>query len=241
MGTPIARSPSMLLQLRVPLAMLIACSACAPDFVEGPWPVRPDLPPPGMSRDAWVHALAAHDRALDGGYTTSSLLTVIDYTLPSSEARLWVVDLQTGEILVHEYVAHAIRTGDRWATSFSNRDGSRQSSLGTFLTGQAYVGVRGLSLRLEGLEPGINERARARGIVIHGTPTVNATRARQGMLGRTEGCPAVSMEAARALIRLIESGVVLFVWYPDRSFLARSQFLSRWSLLAVREAGYSSP
>jgi hypothetical protein len=180
-----------------------------------------------MSSEAWNHALAAHNRATLDGETRRPLLTVIDYSLPSTDRRLWVVDLATGEVLMHEYVAHGVQSGGTWATSFSNRDGSNQSSLGTFVTASSYHGVRGLSLRLRGLEPGFNDRALARGIVIHGTPGVSESRARLGRLGRTNGCPAVSTDAARSLVRLIADGVVVFVWYPDRRFLARSDYLDR--------------
>jgi hypothetical protein len=99
------------------------------------------------------------------------------------------------------------------------------------------VGIRGLSLRLDGLEPGINDQARARGIVLHGTPTVNAVRARLNRLGRTNGCPAVPVETARQLIRLLEGGVVVFAWYPDRRLLARSEFLDRGATAVRLSAG----
>jgi L,D-transpeptidase catalytic domain len=204
-------------------AALLVLAACAPAVTLSLRP--PEEAPSGMSAEAWTHGLAAHDRATRYGLTSKNILTIIDFSLSSSERRLWVVDLETGQLLMHEYVAHAMRSGTRWATSFSNRDGSNQSSLGTFLTARTYVGVRGLSLRLRGLEPGINDRAEPRGIVIHGTPTVNPLRAAQGRLGRTEGCPAVSMESARRLIRLIEDGVVVFAWYPDRAFLGQSDFV----------------
>jgi len=210
----------------------LAAAGCAPEGgPNGPWPVSADMPPLGLSTEAWMHALAAHQRATLDGHTSSRLLAVIDYSLPSSEPRLWVVDLDGDRVLYHDYVAHAARSGGTWATTFSNREGSNQSSLGTFVTANSYVGVRGKSLRLQGLEQGINDRALARGIVIHGTPTVNAMRAAQGRLGRTNGCPAVSMESVRELIGLIEDGVVLFSWYPDRSFLARSGFVDAGAAL----------
>lgn len=212
--------------LRNSVILLTLVAACAPmDLASGPWPVRLDRPPAGMSGEAWSHGLAAHQRAMDEGLTNRSLVTIIDFTLPSSQRRLWVVDLATNQVVFHDYVAHAARTGGTWATQFSNAVGSYQSSLGTFVTAGSYVGVRGLSLRLRGLEPGINDNALRRGIVIHGTPNVTAARALAGRQGRTEGCPAVPMESARTLVRLIEGGVVVFAWYPDRTLLARSEFL----------------
>lgn len=180
-----------------------------------------------MAAEVWAHAIAAHTLATLEGGTESALLTIIDYSRPSNERRLWVVNTGNGETLEREYVAHGARSGGIFPTQFSNRTGTHQSSLGTFITETTFRGVRGLSLRLRGLEPGINDRARQRGIVIHGTPNVSEARARAGTMGRTEGCPAVSTEAARRLIRRIENGVVVFVWYPDKSFLNRSEYLDR--------------
>jgi hypothetical protein len=192
----------------------------------GPLVLGSDAPPSGIQPDAWTHAVAAHQQAVRLGQTGSMLITIIDFTRPSSERRLWVVDLGTHEVLETEFVSHGARSGGTWPTQFSNRDGSNQSSLGTFITGNTYAGVRGLSLRLRGLEPGINDHAMSRGLVIHGTPNVSAERARRGQLGRTQGCPAVSREAARRLIRRIENGSVVFAWYPDPAFLAHSEYLN---------------
>lgn len=202
--------------------------ACAgPQLAPAPELLPAGPPPSGISAEVWAHAVAAHRLALAEGVTASPLLTVIDYSLPSSERRLWVVDAGTREVLDNDFVAHGSRSGGVFATSFSNRNGTRQSSLGTFVTASTFRGVRGLSLRLRGLEPGINDHAWERGIVIHGTPNVSEARARAGTQGRTEGCPAVPATSARRLIRLIENGVVVFVWYPDKGFLARSEYLDR--------------
>lgn len=181
--------------------------------------------PPEISVEAWTHATAAYQQAGVRGLATGSLLTVIDYTLPSTARRLWVVELGTGAVLMNEYVAHGSRSGGTWATSFSNRTGSKRSSLGTFITAGSYAGVRGIARRLVGLEPGINDHALQRGIVIHGTPGVSAARALSGKLGRTEGCPAVPRESARRLINLLGEGSVVFIWYPDRALLSSSEYV----------------
>jgi hypothetical protein len=183
--------------------------------------------PDGISAEVWEHALAAHKAATSAGRTTSLKLTIIDYSRPATERRLWVVDVISRAVLQTEYVAHGEGSGDLLPTRFSNRDGTHQSSLGTFITGSTFTGIRGHSLRLHGLEPGINDNAYARGIVIHGTPGVSEAKARQGKMGRTEGCPAVSSEAARQLIALIAHGTVVFAWYPETSFLQTSAFLDR--------------
>lgn len=218
---------------RLAWSLALLAVACVPGPAE--WTVSPEDGPAGMSAEAWSHGLAAHNRASREGRTRSPLVTIIDFSLPSNARRLWVVDISTGDVVAHEHVAHGVRSGGLFAASFSNRDGSNQSSLGTFVTANSYWGVRGLSLRLEGLEPGINDRARARGIVLHGTPSVSETRARQGAVGRTEGCPAVSMAAARRLVPLLEDGVVVFAWYPDRTLLARSGYLDPFMAEAARQ------
>ena len=212
---------------QVALALLATTGCAPPRAALAPGAIDSGLAPEGVSAEVWTHALAAHRQATFDGLTTSQLLTIIDYTRPATDQRLFVVDVDTHEVLETEYVAHGEGSGGLWATQFSNRDGTHQSSLGTFITATTYVGVRGLSLRLRGLEPGINDNAWSRGIVIHGTPNVSAARALTGSMGRTEGCPAVPRESARRLIRLIENGVVVFAWYPDRGFLERSEYLER--------------
>jgi hypothetical protein len=215
------------------VALLAAVlAACTPSQLEMP---EPQSGPGGISEEAWRHALAAHARATEQGRTTSSRLAIIDYSLPSTERRLWIVDLATNQLLMHEYVAHAVNSGGTFAFAFSNRDGSNQSSLGTFITDKPYFGIRGLSLRLRGLERGINHNAWARGIVFHGTPGVSEARARRSAMGRTYGCPAVPITSIQRLVSLISDGVVVFAWFPDRTLLTRSEYLDRsiaWATIA---------
>lgn len=213
-------------------AMILALSVLATERVSAQLPgsataLASETVPEGISAEVWEHALAAHQGATAAGRTTSLKLTIIDYTRPAIEKRLWVVDVISRAVLLTEYVAHGEGSGDLVPTRFSNRDGTHQSSLGTFITGSTFTGIRGHSLRLHGLEPGINDNAYARGIVIHGTPGVSESRARKGTMGRTEGCPAVSSEAAGRLIALIAHGTVVFAWYPETRFLQTSAFLDR--------------
>jgi hypothetical protein len=207
-----------------------AFQGCARPRLPGP-PVPEQLPaaPEGMAPEAWLQGHAAFERVRKAGLSARPLLAIIDYSRPASEPRLWVIDVTTDDILTRDFVAHGWASGGLWATDFSNRNGSNQSSLGVFLTGEAYHGIRGLSLRLLGLEPGINDRARSRGIVIHGSPSVNAFRAARGGQGRTEGCPAVPMASAKQLVSLLEGGAVVFAWYPDPFFLSHSSYLERFS------------
>ncbi len=155
------------------------------------------------------------------------LLTVIDYSLPSTQKRLWIIDLEQQKILLHTVVAHGRNSGALLAEKFSNRPESYQSSLGFFQTGEAYQGKHGYSLRLDGLEAGINDQARARAIVIHGADYANETvAATAGRLGRSLGCPAVPPKLSTPLIKLIKEGSLLFIYGKDPNYLRISKYLS---------------
>jgi hypothetical protein len=161
-------------------------------------------------------ALSSYRQAEVAGMVRRAVLTVIDYTLPSHIRRLWVLDLERGTVLAHEFVAHGRGSGEDVATRFSNATGSLESSLGTFVTAGTYLGAHGRSLRLEGLSPGLNDRAMQRGLVVHGAPYVSESAIRlSGRLGRSEGCPALSPTAAPRVIDMIEGGSVLFGYYPS--------------------------
>lgn len=168
----------------------------------------------GPAREALEAAMAAYDRAARAGVVTHpGLLTLIDYTRPSLDHRLWVIDLQSGGVLFNELVAHGRGSGDSLAIAFSNDDNSHMSSLGLFVTGDAYVGHNGYSLRLDGLDRGVNDHALARAIVIHGAAYVSDVFGKQaGRLGRSWGCPAVRPEIARTLIDTIKGGTVVFAY-----------------------------
>jgi hypothetical protein len=153
-------------------------------------------------------------------------LAVIDYRLPSTRPRLWVLDLETGEVLFEEWVAHGRGSGEVRAVRFSNVENSHHSSLGLYRTLESYEGDNGYSLRLDGLEPGINDRAWSRAIVMHGADYVSRSFIRSaGRLGRSHGCPAVRREVAVPLIDAIKDGQYLFVYYPDAAWLAGSAYL----------------
>jgi L,D-transpeptidase catalytic domain len=152
------------------------------------------------------------------------LLTVIDYSLPSTEPRLWVLDLAHGEVLFHELVAHGSGSGDNYATRFSNNNDSHQTSLGLFRTAGTYEGGNGYSLKLQGLDAGVNDMAETRHIVMHGAWYVSPEHARrQGRLGRSWGCPALSEASARPVIDTIKGGTFVFSysgtadWYKKAS------------------------
>ena len=161
-----------------------------------------------------------------GAVEAPRTLTVIDYSKPSSEKRLWVYDLATRELLYEELVAHGQGTGANLAEKFSNNHDSHQTSLGLFVTDTTYVGKNGYSLRLDGLDKGINDRARERAIVMHGAPYVSQAFVKaNGRLGRSWGCPAVSEAVAKQLIDRVKGGGLVFAYYPDAQWLKSSKYL----------------
>jgi len=183
---------------------------------------------PGISQQTLDCALRAYARARERGDVERPLVSIIDYALPSTEKRLWVLDLEHGQVLFHELVAHGRQSGDNEARAFSNIVGSHQSSLGVFRTGGDYWGEHGISLRLEGLEPGWNDRAMDRAIVLHGAPYVSEQFAeRWGRIGRSFGCPAVRTAIADSLIRTIRQGTLLFASYPDSAYAAGSAYVAQ--------------
>jgi hypothetical protein len=189
---------------------------------------RIDVASAGIAPDVLRLALGAVTCATRlGDIKAPSTLTVIDYSLPSVEQRLWVFDLSDGSLLFRELVAHGRNTGENMATRFSDLMNSRQSSIGMFVTADTYVGNNGYSLRLDGLERGFNANARERAIVMHGAPYVDATlAATQGRIGRSWGCPALREAVARPVIDTIRGGGVVFSYYPDSNWLKNSRFLN---------------
>jgi hypothetical protein len=152
-------------------------------------------------------------------------LAVIDYSLPSTQPRLWVFDVARGRLMFQELVAHGRNTGEGRAEHFSNVEGSKMSSIGLYQTAETYYGSNGYSLRLRGLDPGFNDNALSRAIVMHGAPYVSqAIAERLGRLGRSWGCPAVRQEVARTVIDTLKGGALLFAYYPDRNWLNGSPF-----------------
>ncbi len=181
---------------------------------------------PQANREALEFALAAMRCAQASGVgVDASRLAFIDYSRPSTEPRLWVFDMKRNQLLYQEVVAHGRGSGENLAKVFSNVSGSHASSLGLFLTRNTYQGRNGYSLRMEGLEPGINDAAMERAIVMHGAPYVDPDVAeKQGRLGRSFGCPAVREAVARGVIDVLKDGQFVFAYYPDSDWLTRSKW-----------------
>ena len=182
---------------------------------------------PALDRQVLRHAVSAMHCAVSHGADPAARLAVIDFSLPSSERRMWIFDLERREVLLTDYVAHGNKSGDNHASAFSNVIGSHQSSLGLFRAAESYQGKHGYSLRMDGLEPGVNDRARERAIVIHGADYVDPTWiSKQGRIGRSQGCPAVRPEIARMVVDTLKGGQFVFAWYPDQQWLQSSAYLN---------------
>ncbi len=214
---------TVLSTLMLSLSMLLAPVAVAADLLAELAALAPDADVEVLSL-----ALAARECAVGRGLVAAGeRLAVIDYARSSTEPRLWVFDLSVPKLLFVEHVAHGQGSGEDRARLFSNREGSHQTSLGLFRTGETYAGGNGYSLRLDGLEPGINDRARDRAIVMHGADYVDPLRAlKQGRLGRSFGCPAVRTDVARPLIDAIKEGQLLFAYSEDTDWRNASTLLA---------------
>ncbi len=178
--------------------------------------------------------LESFSQALEGfyelrqtGLITKDVLTIIDFSLPSTAKRLWIVDLATNTVLFNSYVAHGINSGLQYANSFSNTDSTNKSSLGFFATAETYNGKNGLSLKLDGLEQGVNNHARDRGLVVHGAVYANPKILQtQNYLGRSQGCPAIPVKLTSKIINLIKNKSCLFIYHPSRDFRNLSALVS---------------
>lgn len=192
---------------------------------------------PGLKAKVLKLALEAAACAADRGLVKRrELLTVIDYSIPSTEPRLFVFNLESKKLLFRELVAHGKNSGGNKPDFFSNESGSLATSLGLFVTGGTYNGSNGYSLRLKGLEEGVNDMAFHRAIVMHGAPYVSQYAIKAlGRLGRSWGCPAVRREIARKMIDTLRGGTPIFAYYPDQEWLSSSAFFSRRTDVARRQ------
>lgn len=189
---------------------------------------------PQLEVRALQEALQALRCAERGGIGKARRLAVIDYSRSSLERRMWVFDLAQRRLLQREFVAHGRQSGELFAERFSNLPGSHQSSLGLFRGAESYTGRHGHSLRLDGLEPGFNDEARARALVIHGADYVAPAWAeKHGRMGRSLGCPAVQQEVIRVLVDQLRDGQYLFAWHPQ---LADDRYRDCASISVARSA-----
>lgn len=155
-----------------------------------------------------------------------NILTVSDYSLSANKKRMWIIDMNSRKVLINTHVAHGQGTGEEYARHFSNREGSHQSSMGFYVTGDTYIGKHGNSLHLHGMDEGYNSAAYERAIVVHGAGYVSPDFiAGTGRLGRSWGCPAVSNELSDTVINTIKEGTCMFIYYPEKKYMETCQWL----------------
>jgi hypothetical protein len=187
-----------------------------------------DLQQYGLSRDAFGYAWKGYQKLLERKMISrSNYLTICDFSQSSKNKRLYVIDIENNALIINTYVAHGKNSGSEYAARFSNQPESLQSSLGFYVTTGTYIGEHGLSLRINGVDPGYNDKALIRNIVIHGAAYVDGARAKAGIfMGRSWGCPAVPQNESCNIISTIKNGTCLFIYHPSRNYLLGSKILN---------------
>lgn len=182
----------------------------------------------GLSKEAFTTAWKGYQFLLNQKKINSSTyLTICDFSQSSRQKRLYIVDVLNSELVMQTYVAHGKNSGAEYASRFSNVPESLQSSLGFYITSSTYIGKHGLSLRMNGVDRGFNDKAFERTIVLHGAAYVDAARARAGMyMGRSWGCPAVPQNESASIINTIKNGTCFFIYHPTRNYLLNSTILN---------------
>lgn len=177
--------------------------------------------------ETFSKALEGYYQLKERGIIQKDILTIVDFSLSSTQKRLWVIDMVTNTVLLQSVVSHGRNSGEEFATSFSNESNSYKSSLGFYTTGETYNGKHGLSLKLDGLEYGINSNARNRAVVMHGADyAAESIIKQQGRLGRSQGCPAVPFAIHKEIINLIKDKSCLFIYHPSRTYEVQSKLVS---------------
>jgi L,D-transpeptidase catalytic domain len=181
----------------------------------------------GLSRQAFEYAMNGFAYLKNKGQLQkNNIISIIDFSKPSNQKRLFVIDVEENKLLFNTYVAHGINSGTTVAENFSNTPESKKSSLGFFETTQTYIGKNGYSLHLNGLEDGINNNANKRDIVFHGADYVSQSMVdAQGYIGRSQGCPALPIKICKPIIDKIKNGSCVFIYAPDKNYIVNSKIL----------------
>lgn len=183
----------------------------------------------GLTEEAFEYGMRGFQQLLaKGRLKNDSVITIVDFSLPSTQKRLFVIDIKNSRLLFNTLVSHGRNSGKLKATSFSNKLSSYKTSLGFYVTDNTYMGEHGLSLRLQGVEKGINDNAFHRAIVMHGADYVNEDLIdSQGYIGRSLGCPAIPLPVHREVISAISNGACLFLYSPNKVYISRSKILKQ--------------
>ena len=181
----------------------------------------------GLSQEAYELAVQGYEKLVSlGKVPDKGIITIADFSRSSAKERLYVIDVNNAKVLFQTYVAHGRNSGEEFANKFSNVPESFTSSLGFYSTAGTYIGENGYSLKLNGLEAGINDRAYERAIVMHGAEYANDNFRRQkGYLGRSYGCPAVPEKMNKPIIDKIKNGTVLFIYSNKSNYLKQSKIV----------------
>jgi hypothetical protein len=186
-----------------------------------------------MNYDAFRYAIIGyHNLISESAITDKGIVTVIDFTQASTKKRFFTIDMKRGKVIFNTYVSHGKNTGENFATAFSNIEHSNQSSLGFYVTAETYVGSKGYSLKLDGMDKGYNDKIRRRAVVMHSADYVSEKWiTKYGRLGRSQGCPALPKELSRTIIDTIKGGTPVFAYYNDNNYLSASTHLNLEKLL----------
>jgi hypothetical protein len=195
----------------------------------------------GLTRQVFDYAYQGFSYLKEVGKVSNDhILSIIDFSKSSAQKRLFIIDLKSMKVLYNTYVAHGVNSGEEYASQFSNSIESNESSLGFYETANTYLGKNGYSLRLEGLESGFNDNAYEREIVMHGASYVNEKLIRaRGYIGRSWGCPAVPQRLHKFIINKIKNGTCLFIYSPDRNYIAHSGILKQMAYSPVMAYNYN--
>jgi hypothetical protein len=181
----------------------------------------------GLCKEALLCAYKGQQKLIGKGMISNhDVITICDFSQPSENKRMYIIDVRNFKVLLNTYVAHGKNSGLAYAKRFSNRFRSLQSSLGFYITKNTYFGEHGLSLKLSGQERGFNDNAEKRAVVIHGASYIGDQRQTSSYMGRSFGCPAVPQQLAPKVINLIKDGSCLFIYYPSKSYLHGSRILN---------------
>lgn len=168
------------------------------------------------------YAMMAYNTAIHKHQVKNNKLIIVDFSLPSTQKRLWIIDMNTHKVILNTWVAHGSNSGNGiYATNFSNKDGSHKSSIGTFETLGTYYGKHGKSVQINGLEPGYNDNAKSRGVVVHG-----ATYIGYGKTGHTWGCFGVPQSQSEYIVDTIKNGAIIFAYFPDKNYISSSIYVN---------------
>jgi hypothetical protein len=179
------------------------------------------------SEVAFTYGMTGYEKLKEENKILNEILTIVDFSLPSTEKRMWILDMTTKKVLFNTYVSHGKNTGSDMATNFSNTPNSFQSSLGFYVTAETYYGKNGLSLFIDGMEEEFNSNARNRYVVIHGADyATEGFINRLGRLGRSYGCPAVPMKISKEVINTIKGQSGLFIYHPNQDYISKSTYLN---------------